>query len=242
MAFTAKDIIEEAGVQLQDSGAARWIPPEILSHINAAVREICVKNPRASTEVRQLQMESGVKQTLPSDCLILSRVNCNVSIDVPLGTGKRLKSIRMINSKEMLDAVLPNWMQFPAGGTQVEVLYVHYDPITPKDFYVAPANDGSGRIEVIVGVLPAKLAVPVSNPLDPASYAGLTIDLPDIYYSMVVDFVIYRAMTKDSSLPGSKDRAILHKQLFDAAIAAQAGSEYSASAAAHVANANATPR
>ena len=237
MAFTARQIIEEAGVLLQDSGAVRFTPPELLANINAAVREICVRNPRASTEVRILTMVNGARQTLPSDCLILSRVNCNMS-----PTDKRGRSIRMVNSKEMLDAVLPRWMESPGGVTQVEVLYVYYDPITPLDFYVAPANDGTGRIEVIVGVLPSPLAVPVTNPLDPASYGALTVDLADIYYSVVIDFVLYRALSKDSSLPGSKERSLMHKQLFDAAVAAQSGYEYNASAAAAVAAANATPR
>lgn len=247
MTFTAKDIIDESTVLLQDVGGVRWTPPEILAYINGAVREICIRNPRASTELRHLSLDGGTRQTLPDDCLILSRVHCNVITDplAPIGDPAphfQSTAIRMVNSKEMLDAVLPNWMDSTSGATkQAAVLYVYYDPITPREFYVIPANNGLGKIEVVVGVLPARIPTPVSNPLDPASYTA-TVDLPDIYQSMVVDFVLYRALSKDSSLPGSKERALMHKQLFDTAMSAQAGAEYNASAAAAIAAAAATPR
>lgn len=230
--FTCGEIIRQAAVSVQDTGAVRWTYPEMLDHLNAAVREVASRKPNAVSESRVKTLDPGTSQELESDETILIKAIRNITGENTLYvdgvTSRILKrrggaTIRTLRSVEMLDAMMPGWMDENILPFNVNVNYAAYDISNPKEFWVAPGNTGSGKIEVIVGVTPAIIATPVS-PLDPASYTAV-VPLDTSYFSVLLDFMLYRAMTKDASLPGAAQRAVAHKQLFDDAMAAMIANE-----------------
>jgi hypothetical protein len=216
MAFTAKDVMLRATTVLQDAGAVRWPATELLLWLNDAVRELALHKPNAVAETAELSLAQGTWQSLPAEYISLIRVSrnlTNVAADVGGRTGG--KAITPI-VREILDAQMPGWQDLTVLPASPNVTHIIQDMMDPRSFYVVPANDGTGIIEAIVSKMPADIVQP-TNPLDIDSYTA-TVDLPDIYRNALVDFVLYRAFSKDMNLAGNAQRAGAHYQQFAQAI------------------------
>lgn len=224
MAFTAAQIMSKASTILQDAGAIRWTPPELLTWLNEALIEVAVQKPNARTEVAVLDLVAGTQQELPPDYTTLARVLRNKRVS----TGGR--AISMIAKRELLDASIPNWQDSTQMPNAADVAYVIHDLAAPRSFLVVPGNDGTGKIEAIVGRNPTPVPAP-GNPLLIESYTG-AVDLPDIYQGVVTDLLLARAFSKDSGAPDAAQRAVAHFQKASAAIQAITAGETAMSPAA----------
>lgn len=216
MAFTAKDVMHRANTVLQDAGAVRWPATELLLWLNDAVREVALQKPNAVAETAELSLSAGTWQQIPADCISLIRVVRNLA-NVEADPGGRTggKAITPV-VREILDAQMPGWQDpnvLPSGS---QVIHVVQDMMDPRSYYVVPGNDGTGVIEAIVARMPTEIAEP-GNPLDIDSYTA-NVDLPDIYRNALVDYVLYRAFSKDMNLAGNGQRAQAHYQQFATAI------------------------
>lgn len=218
MAFTAADVIRQALVTLLDDAATRWPWPEMLGYCNAAVREIVAKKPNAVSRTVEISLVPGAVQEMAPDHVTLTRATRNLTLGQadPGGPAGGV-TIKMLPSTALLDASFPGWMDQSVMPRHAIVAYLIYDLRHPRQFLVAPGNDGTGRIEVVAGVLPPAIATP-DDAIDPAAYAALVMPLGDLYLSPCVDFVLYRALAKDGALPGAAERAAAHRALFDTAI------------------------
>ncbi len=93
-----------------------------------------------------------------------------------------------IAERDVMDTYQPNWMQV-AVPDDTDDPYQSYvmDDKDPLGFFLFPlAIDGKNVIVTYAGVPPALDAV------------GDDIALSDMYISAIVDFVVYRALSKDS--------------------------------------------
>jgi hypothetical protein len=63
----------------------------------------------------------------------------------------------------------------------------------------------------------------ITEPADGALYTAVTgnISVPDIYANTLVDYVLYRAYTKDAEFAGNAQRATAHYGAFSAALTAE---------------------
>ncbi|MGP9790695.1 phage adaptor protein [Roseinatronobacter sp. NSM] len=202
MAFTARQVIQTAQATLQDAGAVRWVLPELLNYLNAGTREIALQKPTATSVTTTMNLVSGTKQTLPEGYHRLLGAIQNV------GNGRVIKPIM----REILDQHMPGWHSnttLPFNGT---VQHIIDDMFDTSVFYVCPGNDGTGEIEVIMSRLPAPIPAP-SSPMDIESYTA-DVMVPDIYENCLVDYVCYRAFSKDIAVAGAAQRAQAHYQLF----------------------------
>lgn len=207
MPFTAQDVFSRTVKILQDVNATRWPLAEQLLWLNDAVREVVIHKPNATARTVSLPLAAGTKQSLPIPYNTLIQVVRNA-------TGAAVTPV----SRQLVDAFLPGWHDTSVIPAAATVRHVVDDSDDPKTFYVVPANDGTGALEVVVSVLPTALAMPVSNPNALASYAALTVDMDDLYQNVLTDYVLYRSFSKDMSLPGAAARATAHYQLFAQAI------------------------
>jgi hypothetical protein len=230
--FTCLDVIRSASRALIDADHVRWTLPELLDHINDAVRAIVVAKPNARTETVTLTLQQGTLQTLPDEYTILSRVTRNLtqahsSPGGPVGG----PAIRMVSGRELMDSFFPGWQSDTTLFSSL-VQHVIYDNADLRQFYVIPGNTGTGMIEAIVGVMPEAIA-PGGDPNTEATY-NIPVDIPDIYRTPVVDYVLFRSFSKDQGVPASEARAQKHLQAFQMAlqITTEAQTIISAAAAA----------
>lgn len=214
MAFQAKDVMNAASTILQDAGTVRWLPLELLSYLNEGIREIVAAKPNAASKTVSMPLVAGTKQTLPEQYTVLSRVLCNTVSGKP---------VRVLDRREMLDVMIPNWMNTATLTFALDVSYVIHDMTDPRTFYVAAGALGTSSIECVVGFMPNAIAAG-SSPLDSSTYTA-SVELPDLYRNCLCDYVLYRAFSKDAGIAGAAARAQAHKALFDTALVTIANGE-----------------
>lgn len=214
MTILAKDVLKRAGSLLFDESAVRWPYVELLDWLNDALKEITLRAPQAVSKLVVLDMVAGTQQTLPDAYLSLLRVNCNVTA-VGQVISARKGTVRPIQ-RAALDHQIPNWQSTTTLPFTVDVSHIIDDEANSRNFLVAPGNTGTGRVEALVASRPAVIPTP-ANPLELASYTT-AIEIDDIYQSALVDFVMSKALTKDTNVQGGAQRAVAHYQQFAGAL------------------------
>ena len=205
--ITAQEIINKVQIVLQDTTGIRWPDTtELLGWLNDGQREVLVFKPNANVVNTSIQLASGTKQSLPADGIQL--------IDVPRNMGSDGatpgKAIR-IAMREILDAQSPDWhTETPSATTK----HYMYTPLDPKHFYVYPPSNGAGQVELIYAAVPAKVAT-IAN----------MISLDDIYSNVLVDYILYRAYSKDSDYAANPQRAAASQAAYTAALTGKAQAE-----------------
>ena len=206
MAIEAKSIIRRAVETLQDTTSIRWPVNELVRYLNDAQREVVLYRPDSMVTSSTITCVVGTKQNLPNNGAKLIEVIRNAA-----ATSSK-KSVRMVN-REILDAQTPGWHNIT--GT-VDILHFMYDPRDPKTFYVYPPALATAQLDIVYAAYPTD----VTEPADGALYTAVTgnISLPDIYGNAVLDYILYRAYTKDSEYAGNANRAQAHYAAFNNAL------------------------
>lgn len=212
MAVTAAQVMTLAGRLLHDEEAVRWTFPELADWINEAVKAIVLAKPSASSDTVTLALQAGTLQQIGDTHLALLRLVRNITAAGPPRIGGR---VVRVTSRQSLDAQAPDWHNPDDTPFKKEVRQFVYDEQDPRSFYVYPGNDGSGTVEAVVSILPAPVAA-TGDVTVLASY-GQDVGLSDIYQPPLVDYVVYRAMSKDDT--GSNPAgALAHYQAFALAV------------------------
>lgn len=177
--ITAQSIINKAAVQLTDIGNTRWTRAELLGWINDGQRQIVTMAPNATNKISTVQLVSGTRQTIPSDGWTLLEVIRSMGTD---GT-KPGRAIRL-TSREMLDSFNPDWHSDTAATTPKHYLFDQQDQTA---YFVYPPSNGKGYVQLNYSPVPADLASESS-----------TISINDIFQTALLDYVLYRACSKDA--------------------------------------------
>jgi hypothetical protein len=199
------EIIDRAQIILQDTTGTRWAKQELLKFFNDAQREVVLVRPDAKTVNTTFNCVAGSKQTLPSAALRLLDVVRNVS-------GKAIRQI----DRRIMDDQLPDWHNTPSAGTVLIEHYI-YNPLDPKTFYLYPKPTNTAQIEIVYSSSPTTITS-AGGPNDLADIASTTIDIDDIYANAILDYLLYRAYSKDSEYAGNVARAQAHLQAFQNAL------------------------
>lgn len=168
----ASDIISRVRIVLNDLTGTHWADPELLSWINDGQLLVAVIRPDSVARTTAVTLVAGTKQTIPADGIRL--------LDVVRNVGGR--AIRIID-RDTLDLFDPNWHKATAG----EVKHYVYDNRVPMDFYVYPPAKVNQQIEITYSKTPTK-----------ATVAGDTLAVADIYQDIIVNYVLFRAYSKDA--------------------------------------------
>lgn len=214
MALTAKDVLSRARIVLQDAGSTRWLLPELLDWLNDGLRSIALYKPSAISVTKVLELDEGTYQELAEGQQLL-RVTRNITSAT--GTSPRVGGpVITPIAREILDAQLPNWHDTNSVPFSDTVRHVMSDIMDPRAFYVFPGNDGTGKIEATVSKEPTPITVAGdANDIDNYTEA---IPISPIYIDPLIDFVLYRAFSKDMQFAGSAERSIAHYQNFQNAL------------------------
>jgi hypothetical protein len=196
--LTAQNLIDRVNDTLQDSTNVRWPTAELLRYLNDGQREIVLLRPDASVATDAVQLTANeTKQSLPAAGIRLLDVIRNMG---STGSAPGI-SVRLI-SREVLDAQLPTWHSDPG---QATVKHFMFDSRNPKVYYVYPRVHATTPVYVEL--------VYSSSPADVAA-ANNTITLDDIYANALIDFMLYRAYSKDAEYAANSGYAQQHYQSF----------------------------
>jgi hypothetical protein len=206
MAVTVAEIMNRAAYILNDAGLTRWTPQEMLLWINDGQREIVLNKPSANTDTVAISLAAGTEQAVPATATQVVQILRN--------TGGA--AITMVDRDDM-DQHVPGWSDTTIWPQQAIVEHAIFDQQQPHVFDVFPPNDGNGSVDAVVAVRPDDIAEP-GSPGSISSYNAINIGLSDDYRTALVEYVLYRAFTKDSEFPAAAQRAMAHYQLFAASI------------------------
>lgn len=193
----ASDIIVQAGTTLYDQGNTRWTEEELLNYINQAQLEIVRKVPDANSVMESVPMVAGSRQELPESAIRLLRVIRNTGVD-----GESPGKAIMPTSRSSMDATDPDWHT----RTDSEVEHSIYDPDASRTVwwaYPGMAPQQTNHVELVYSKRP-----------DPIADADTELDLKDQYMNPVIDWVMYRAWTKDAEHGGNLEMARHYFQAF----------------------------
>lgn len=194
-------LLTNAQTILLDKTGTRWPLSELLGWFNMAQLAVVNHRPDALSKNIAFSCVLGTLQTLPAEALRL--------LDVTRNESGNKKPIRLI-SREILDDQNPDWHSEASPKTQVD--HFIYDDRNPKNFYLFPCPAANTSIRVVYSVAPVEIAI--------ANYATdtQTITLDDVYANVLMDFVLYRAYSKDATYAGNAERAMMHYQSFNTAL------------------------
>jgi hypothetical protein len=206
------DIIQRVESVLQDSNI-RWPRIELQTWINESYLAITLLRPDANAKSGSLTCVEGTRQSLNTafpSALRLLDVTRNVAVS------SSQKVVRMV-ARSVLDDQRPAWhSETPT----VNIQHYTFDPRQPKEFFVYPPATTSAQIEVVYADAPQAHALTEAQ-LDPTGGSTEVIKLDDIYMSPIIDWVLYRAYSKDAEYGANEARASASYQAFNAAIGAK---------------------
>ena len=194
------DLIERCEIISQDKTSVRWPKQEWLNGYNDAI--LFVVNRRPDKAVKNVDFVvdiSNSKQTLPTDALSLFTVTRNVS------SGRPIRKLM----RNQLDDQYENWHQ----ETAVNIDHYIYDERDPKSFYIYPRpTSGPHAIEICYPFAPE--AIEIAN-FDTDTQA---ISIDDSFLNPILDFMLYRAYSKDADYAANGQRAQMHLQAAEGAV------------------------
>lgn len=202
MTVAVNTIVSRAQTILQDVTGIRWPATELVDWLNDAQREIVLFKPDAGAATAVVAMAVGTKQDIPTGGNRLLRVVRNMSA-ASAGLGRR--AVRIVE-REILDAQVPDWHNPAVTGDAAHTTTIKhycYDEQNPRSYYVYPgASSTSAWLEIVYSADPAVIA------------AGANIGLPDVFANAILDYMLYRAYSKDADFNAHAARAGTHYQMF----------------------------
>jgi hypothetical protein len=200
--ITAQSILNKAAIVLQDTTNIRWPVTELLTWLNDGQREISAMRPDVTNVIETVKLVPGTRQSLPATGQQLLAVRRNM-LSSGLAGGDAIRKVPM----DLLDSQRPGWHVEPISNV---IKHYVYDPRTPRTYYVYPPANTTAWVEIVYDAPPAML----SNVTD-------VISLDDEYSNMLLEYVLFRAYSKDHDQIGNAERAMAHRQMFDSMLSAK---------------------
>lgn len=212
---TAKvvDLISRAQTLLQDTTSVRWPVLELQGWLNDSYRETVNLRPDANTATGEFTCAAGARQVVTTTFASALRV-IEVVRNTAVSSAKG--AVRLVN-RRMLDDQRRNWY---AETPTVDIQHYMYDPRLPKEFLVYPPASTAARLEVVYSSVPLAHALTEVQLTNPATADVIRID--DSYFNALLDYVLYRAYSKDAEYASNAQRAVAHYQAFQNALGVSA--------------------
>lgn len=214
MSIPASSIIRRATEIIMDQTSVRWPAGELVRWLNDAQRDVVMLRPDSINKTATATLAAGTRQNLDSMALNPAPTKL-IEITRNLAATSAKKAVSLVPRK-ILDANTPGWHSIP--GT-VDILHYMFDPRDPKTFYVYPPALPAAQLEIMYSAVPTDIAEPADGALYGAVVGNIT--LPDIYANALLDYILYRAYSKDSEFAGNAARSQSHYAAFVASLTAE---------------------
>jgi len=201
MALTAANVLTRVTDILQDASYTRWTSAELVRWLNDARRDLLIRRPDLYAFTTVMSLTGGAKQSIPTDGDRFLDAIRNYALDgVTPGAAVR------IIEREVLDAARPSWAtETPAAA----VKNFMFDERSPKRFDVYPPVLANTNLEVVYSKPPTEILPADTN-------IPLTEEGP--YAVAIIDYVCFRAYSKDAEYGGNASRAAAHYELYKTTI------------------------
>lgn len=192
------DILRRFQNIMIDRKGVRWSESEAIDWMNDGATEIVMRRPAARSITEQVRLIGGTFQTASDNAAQVLDVMRNISAN---GAPGRPISIA---DRQQIDAAEPTWHSKRAAPT------AHYmiDERSPTSFYVYPPAVDGAMVEMLVSKTPPKVTLITES-----------IDMRPEFLSAILNWMMYRAHSKDSEY-SQGNMAALHYQAFTDAIGA----------------------
>ena len=211
MPIPAAATIRRATDLIMDNTSVRWPANELVRYLNDAQREVLIARPDAINRTATVTLAVGTRQNLDSMALSPAPTKL-IEISRNMAATSAKKAVRLV-PRQILDAQTPGWHTI--AGT-VDILHYMFDPRDPKTFYVYPPALATAQLEVMYSGVPVDVVEPAPGALFGDVVGNLGV--PDIYGNAVLDYILYRAYSKDSEFAGNSARAASHYAAFAASL------------------------
>lgn len=190
------EIFERTGRLLHDEGATRWTAAEMLDWYNEGLLDAVTRRPALLPSVDTFVCVAGCLQVVPADRISIISVGRN------LGPAAAPKSgpIPLTMDKTAMDRLHPTWMSDPPKHT---VAVVIGQPGLTHQFYTYPQQPSTsqGRLEITFSKRPTVVTLTTAA-FEPA----------DEYMPIIIEYLLWRAMSKDGENPQLTTLAAQHLQ------------------------------
>lgn len=203
------DVIRRVEDVLQDSNI-RWPRIELQNWMNESYLAITLARPDANAKSGTFTCSTGTRQVLTDQFASALRL---LDVTRNMATTSSYRVIRLV-ARSVLDDQRPGW--HAETGT-VNIQHYTFDPRQPKEFFVYPPATDSAQVEVVYTDSPGAHNLSESD-LDPEGANTEVIKLDDIYMSPIIDWVLYRAYSKDAEYGANEQRAQASYAAFSAAL------------------------
>lgn len=221
MSIATSKILGDASKILRDEGTTkRWTDSELLTWLNYGQKAVCILKPDAYIVTKSMLLSEGTKQSLPDGTSafqdpegsdlpagdLLIDISRNMGSD-GLTVGRSISLVDV----DLMDQFNPDW-HFADDGEAV--IHFMYDESMPKIFWnTPPVAADSVWVEITYAATP------------PDATALGNIILSDKFEAPLLDYILYRAYSKDATNPASATRASAYFQVFKEGIIEIAGVE-----------------
>jgi hypothetical protein len=210
------DQITRAQTILQDTTGVRWPVTELQNWLNDAYREITQMRPDANASTGTYTCTAGTRQVLTSGFPSALRL-MDVVRNMAASSNKR--AIRLVD-RHILDDQRRGWH---TEAETVNIEHYMFDPRLPKEFLVYPPASTSAQLEVVYASVPTGHTLSEAQLANPATSEVIRID--DSYANAILDYMLYRAYTKDAEYAANAQRAVGHYQAMQASLGVKTGSD-----------------
>lgn len=203
------EILNRAKTLLQDTTSVRWPLIELQLWLNDSYRDIINIRPDANTQTGTFTCSVGARQNLTAVFATALRL---IDVVRNVAATSDQSAVRMTN-RHMLDDQRRTWY---ADTPVVSVQHYMFDPRLPKEFLLYPPASAAAELEVVYA------SVPVGHALTETELGDLstvdTIRIDDSYAGAILDYILYRAYSKDAEYAGNSQRAVAHFQVFQSGL------------------------
>jgi hypothetical protein len=194
---------------LQDSNI-RWPRTELQNWMNESYLAITLARPDANAKSGTFTCAAGTRQVLTDEFASALRL---LDVTRNMASTSTYRVIRLV-ARSVLDDQRPGW--HAETGT-VNIQHYTFDPRQPKEFFVYPPATTAAQVEVVYTDSPGAHTLSESD-LDPEGTNTEVIKLDDIYMSPIIDWILYRAYSKDAEYGANEQRAQASYAAFNAAL------------------------
>lgn len=203
------DIVKRAQTILQDTTATRWPLTELQNWLNDAYKEVVIHRPDSNTASATVTLAAGARQKC-QDTASINLPNLLRVIDVVRNThtSSDKRAIRRTD-RRILDDQRPTWYsETPSYSIQHYI----FDDRLPHEFLVYPPANVGTTVEMVYSSCPTPHVLSESDLANSAT--AETIKLDDVYANALLDYILYRAYSKDAEYAGNAQRATGHYTAF----------------------------
>ena len=185
---TCQSLVDEVRRIIHDENAStyRWTDAEFVNYINGALRSIVTLVPEANVTEDVVTISNNIaRQALPAGGIKFMRASRNYADDGTTAQGP----ITYVE-KDVLDRFDPDWEYDTTIKADAANFFEHYchEPREPKVYYLYPPQNAANK----------KVAIVYSDVPDAITDLSETWPLDDEYYNAGVQYLMYRALTKEA--------------------------------------------